>query len=195
MNGGQRLSGAVRVMIAPESVYRDAASSGDEGSWLRTIKIPALIAVLLGIITAVAATHRVIASLVLSQTVCWSFVPALQFLTGALLVGSVRDRRMPAARALELLFAAHGPWSFWLVGLAGALTLTTNPFPAIATAIVPAAWTSIILFAFCREVLGLTTPQARLRTLGHQALTWLLTLIYVEVVSQLVVRVFDRGLP
>jgi hypothetical protein len=154
-----------------------------------------LIAVLLGIVTAVAATHRVSGSLILSQTVCWSFVPALQLATGGVLVWSVRGRRISVARAIELLFAAHGPWSFWLVGLAGALTITANQFLPLATAIVPAAWTSIILNVFCREVLGLTAPQARLRTLGHQALTWLLVLGYLEVVSQLAVRVIDRLQP
>ena len=181
-------SPAVLVMLAPRREYKAAIAVPSRTTWRHALTVPALLAVLLGIITSVAATGRVTASLVISQTLAWSFVPILQLLNAIAFVGFIRNRSISVARGVELLFAGHGPWSLWLIGVAAVLTVSPNYVKLLATAIVPAAWTSWIIAGFAREVLGLSKARARLQALAHQLVTLLLILLYVEWATALSVR-------
>ena len=110
-----KASDALRLMLRPAAEYRARGRVAGCKVGGSLFSVPLLLALLLGIVTSVATTGRVVASLLLSQTVCWSFVPALQLVRGSLLIASAPRRRVTFPRAVELLFAAHGPWSLWLV--------------------------------------------------------------------------------
>lgn len=176
-------------MVRPVREYRRRVSEARDAPWWRALIVPALLAGLLGVVTAAAATGRVVAALVLSQTLCWSFVPVLQLMTGSMLIATGRERRVSFARGVELLFAAHGPWSLWLVAIGTLQTVTPNQNVVFVTALAPAAWTAWLLLAFSGEVLGWPAGRARVRVLAHQAATVLLILGYMELGSRLWVRV------
>jgi hypothetical protein len=182
-------SEALELMARPAREYRRRVGESRDAPWRQALAVPGLLALLLGIVTSAAATGRVVASLVISQTVCWSFVPALQLMTGCILIGSARQRPVSFARAIELLFAAHGPWSLWLVAIAALQMLTANRNIVLASVLAPAVWTAWILLAYSREVLRLPARGAWLRVSAHQAATVLLILTYVELGSRLSVRV------
>jgi hypothetical protein len=183
-----RSSTAVDVMLSPRLEYSQRMAESAAGSWAQALAGPALLALLLGIVTSIAATGRVVVSLVVSQTLCWSFVPLLQVATGSALIASAPGRRVTFRRALELFFAGHGPWSFWLVAIAGLQMITARQNVVLASAAAPAVWTAWIVHGFAREVLDLTSAQARLRTIGHLAATVLLIATYMELANRLSVR-------
>ena len=182
-------SEAVDLMVRPVREYRRRVAEARDAPWWRALIVPALLAGLLGVVTAAAATGRVVASLVLSQTLCWSFVPVLQLMTGSILIGSAGQRPVSFARAIELFFAAHGPWSLWLVAIGGLQMLTPNQNIVLASTVAPAMWTAWILFGYSREVLALPSRQAWTRVIAHQTAIVLLILTYIELSSRLSVRV------
>ena len=49
--------------------------------------------------------------------------------------------------------------------------------------LVPAVWTTIIVFAFCRTVLGCTPARARLLTALTRTMTWAIFFTYVFLMS------------
>jgi len=182
-------SAAVKVMLRPGIEYARIVSESDDGTWLRALKIPALLAVMLGLLNATAAAGHVSASLVASEIVAWSFIPILQLLTGAGLIASARARRVMFPRAVELLFAAHLPWSLWLVAATVFQTVNPDPGIVIGSGVVPLAATVVLLLAFGREVLGLNSREARVRVFAHQAATVLLIVAYIELATRLSVRI------
>ena len=182
------ISDALRLMLLPAAEYAARVAASREATWARAISLPLLGAVLLGIVTSVATTGRVVASLVVSQAVCWSFVPVLQLATGSMLIGSAADRPVTFSRAVELFFAAHGPWSLWLVAMGVLQTVGSSQDVALLSALMPMAWTAWILLAYGRNVLGLSAAQARSRVLFHQATTMFLIVIYLELATGLSVR-------
>jgi hypothetical protein len=124
--------------------------------------------------------------------VCWSFVPITQWLIGLVVIGRAPGRRLSVPRCLELLFAAHLPWSLWMLVTIGIDTFTPVPIPLVIqvlSLLVPAVWTTIILSAFCRIVLGCTPARAHLLIVAHQAMTWTAFFGYVVLVSGLWPRV------
>ena len=182
-------SAALKVMLHPGTEYARLVAEPDHGTWLRALRIPALLAVMLGLLTAVAAAGHVSASLVASEIVAWSFIPVLQLLTGAGLIASAGPRRVAFPRAVELLFAAHLPWSLWLVVTTVFQTIRPDPYIAIGSGVVPMAVTVVLLLAFGREVLCLTGREARVRVFAHQAATVLLIVAYIELATRLSVRI------
>jgi hypothetical protein len=128
---------------------------------------------------------------VLAGALCWSFTAALQILAGAIIIRSAPGRPVSMARALELLFIGHLPWSLWLLVVFGLFTFSTVPLSLpviILTVIVPTAWTIKIVFAFCTTALGTDRRGAQIRTVVHQAIIWTFVLVYLVLVSGLVAR-------
>jgi hypothetical protein len=182
-------SAGLKVMLHPAREYARLVSAPDDGNWLRALRTPALLAVMLGLLNATAAAGHVSASLVASEVVAWSFIPILQLLSGAGLIASAGARRVTFPRAVELLFAAHLPWSLWLVAAAVFQNVRPDPDIVIGSGVVPMAATVVLLLAFGREVLGLTGRAARIRVLAHQAATVLLIVAYIELATRLSVRI------
>ena len=181
-------SAAMNFMLRPAPEYARSAAAADDGSWLRALRVPALVAVMLGLLIATAAAGHVTATLVASEIVAWSFIPVLQLLTGAGLIASAGARRVTFPRAMELLFAAHLPWSLWLAAAAVFQTIRPDPI-VIGSGVVPMGATAVMLMAFGREVLGLSRREARVRVWAHQAATIVLIVGYIELATRLSVRI------
>jgi hypothetical protein len=195
-NGAMGSSAEVRVMLAPVSAYRALAGAVPRVRWPRALARPAIVALIIGSATVSASTARVTPGLVLDGAICWSFVPVLQIATAIALIGSVRGRTIEVPRAVDLLFAGHGPWSMWVLGVAVLqLTRTGSVNLILASTLVPAAWTAIIVFGFCVSVLETTRGGAFMRTAAHQMVTWIILASYVFAATQLWPRIigsFER---
>jgi hypothetical protein len=183
------LSDGVRLMLRPAHEYSRRVAAAEDSSWLRALKLPTVLAALFGLLNSTAAAGHVSATLVASEIAAWSFIPLLQLATGAVLIASAKMRRVTFPRAIELLFAAHAPWSLWLVAATVFQTINPDPYVVIGSGSVPMAITAVLLAAFGREVLGLSGRQARTRVFAHQAITILLILGYIEVATRLSVRI------
>ena len=115
-------------------------------------------------------------ALVLGIAISWALIPLVQVCAGALLIVTARRRAVPLLEALDLFLMGHVPWSLWLLGAAAAIVLSPAPFPAdrllAASALVPLAWTAMIIAAFGRTVLLSTPRAAALRAAVHQLALW-----------------------
>ena len=152
--------------------YRSSAATSLAGRM-------ALVALVIGTSVTASATERVTISLAVTGAVGWSFVPILQLVTGLLLVGGSRDR----LRLLDRYFATGWPWLLWILAAHAAFVAipATRKYGLwiTVTTCVPMLWTARLLFAFCREDLGLDTTQARWRIGTHQCATYALVVTYV----------------
>jgi hypothetical protein len=159
---------------------------------MRLISRMVLIAMVVGTATSVAATGRITILLLASGTACWSVVSLVQLCTGVLLV---RGATVPLRRGLERYFGAHGPWSLWLLAIAGMVLLLPDPggwiVPLALTFVVPLVFTFRRLDALCRLELGFSAAVARRRTLLHQGVTLLCLLAYGEYAGRFFPRFID----
>lgn len=176
----------LRLALAPLETYRELTSEPAESSWLRALERPVLVAVIIGTAVTLSSAERVPAGLVAMGILCWSFVPALQLITGAIVSGMAPARSITMARAIELLFVAQLPWSVWVLVMTGMNAFTDLPRPLaveLLSLLVPGVWTAAIVSAFCQTALGCSKPQARRLTALHQTLIWVLFFGYVFLVS------------
>jgi hypothetical protein len=156
------------------------------GSWLRALERPALVALIIGTAVTISSARSVPLGLVLMGVICWSFVPLVQWLIGAMMIGQARGRPLSVPRCLELLFIGHLPWSLWTLVIIGLYTFTHVPLPLaveVLSLMIPGAWTTVIVFAFCRTALGCTPSRAKLLTAAHQTMIWTVFFTYVFLVS------------
>lgn len=141
----------------------------------------ALVALIIGAAVTVASTERTDVPLVVGGFFGWLFVPALQLLTGLLVIHGTPLSRLST---LEGYFALHWPWSLWILAAAG-LTLVVPAVRAHAawvgvTAAVAVVWTVRLLVRFCEQTLRLSRRAAYRRVALHQAVTLALILVYVQ---------------
>jgi hypothetical protein len=142
------------------------------------LRRPLIVALVIGAAVPIMAVQRVTIGLLASATLSFLFVIAIQLAVGALLIASAASRRVGMSRALDLWFAAHVPYSLWLLVAAAAIAAMPSAGldGLIAVAIIPAAWTAVIVAAFCRNVLGTTKAGARWRATAHFLAMWLIAL-------------------
>lgn len=109
------------------------------------------------------------------------FVPVLHVLIA----------RAVAGRRGDGLLAMHAPWSLWLIAASMATGLAGYAayFWMLLLALVPLAMTLRIVYLFCRRELGDAPRRALIRTLAHQAATWLVAAIYLDRAVGLVPRI------
>ena len=182
----------LRLAIAPLATYRQLVADPEPGSWWRTIERLALVALIVGLCVTLSSARTVPLGLVLMGVLIWSFVPLLQMLAAIALSTIPSSRPVSLARALELLFIGHLPWSLWILIVSGLEGFTSKAFPQsleLLSLLIPAVWTAVIVSAFCRVVLGCTSAVARRLTAGHQAVTWTLFMTYVFLTSGLWPRI------
>jgi len=185
-------------MLAPDREYARLAGVIEPAPTWRALSRPALTLLILGAASAAGSTGRVDAALVLSGTLCWSFVVAIQIAAAVVFIRSARPSDVDTRRALELLFLAHGPWSLWILAVAAAAMAVPSIVSLnviLAGALVPSAWTAALLVAFCRRVLNDDRRRALRRTAGHLAVTWAFILGYLAVATQLWPRILGRIVP
>jgi len=187
-----RLPRDLRLALSPTETYRQLIAEPVRGTWLRALERPALVAVIIGAGVTLSSARRVSLGLVLMGIVCWSFVPLVQWLIGLVIIGRARDDAMSVPRRVELLFAGHLPWSLSTLVMVGLYTFTRLPIGVAAQALgllVPAVWTTVIISAFCRTVLGCPPARAHVLTAAHQAMTWTAFFTYVLLFSGLWARI------
>jgi len=94
----------LRLALAPLDTYRQLTAAPSKGSWSRALERPALVAVIIGTAFTLSAAERAPAGLVAMGILCWSFVPALQLLVGALVSGMAPTRSISIASSLAMCF-------------------------------------------------------------------------------------------
>lgn len=163
----------LRLMVAPAATYAWLARQPSSAGPLTALRRPLLAAIVIGVAMTMATTGHVTPALALNTTIAWSFVVMLQIAIALPLIAAAARRTVGVARALDLFFAAHAPWSFWMLAAAALPAPLGRPLPLlILLAAIPLVTTVRAIAAFCREVLRLNPRQAALRTALHQAITW-----------------------
>jgi hypothetical protein len=141
-----------------------------------------LVAAVVGVSVTVTATEHVDVWLVISGTAGWSFVPVLQLGTGLVLI---RGARLPLTSALDRYFATGWPWSLWILTAHTALLLIPwlrgYSFGLLATVAIPIWLTFRLLVDVCQRDLGMPRRAAMRRVTEHQALTYTLIVLYVQI--------------
>ena len=169
-----RLSPEVRIALAPDKTYRELAARTEHvGAW-RMLHRPLVALVVIATAVPIMAVQRITIALFAASIASFGFVVLIQMLVGAGIIASARSRRVSMPRALDLWFAGHAPYSLCLLTVAAVFAST--PYASldglVALAIVPAAWTAVIVAAFCRHVLGTSRAGARWRAAVHFVLIW-----------------------
>ena len=180
--GAGRLLDDLRVAVAPATSYACLIAAQPDGTWRDALERPALYALLVGISVAIAATGQASPGLVASTTASWCWVVLLQLAIALVMTRPSEARRtVTEARAFELWFAGHVPWTLWLLLLAPAIrAYPTLPVEEIlCSMLVPIVWTFVIAAAFGKYVLGRSTAASWLLALVHQLVIIGLVLSYV----------------
>jgi hypothetical protein len=142
---------------------------------------------------ALGSTRHVTPALLLSTTLCWTVVVLVQAAIALTLIAGPARRTVGLARALDLYFAGHAPWSLWLLAAAAwaPAPLGRPVYPIAILAAVPLVLTPRILAAFFREVLEMDPREAAARTAAQQVMTWVTFVILFGTAVQLVPRVLE----
>lgn len=164
----------VQIALAPDKTYHQLVAKDEDVSVGRMLRRPLVVLVVIGTAVPIMAVQRVTLTLLAASMVSFSFVIAIQLLVGAAIVASAGSRQVGFPRALDLWFAGHLPYSLWLLMVAA--VFASLPYGSldglVLLAVMPAAWTAVIVAAFCRQVLGTSRAGARWRAAAHFVLTW-----------------------
>jgi hypothetical protein len=164
------------VLWAPRRTYAAAVAQVPQASPTSAVGRVLVAAVILGATMATTTTLVADAVVVARASLTWSFAIAVQIVAALVLVASGPDRRVTSLRAFDLLWATSGPWTLWLAGftwwVASQAPRALELHGVIPSLVMPAAWTTCLVFAYCREVLNLPTREAMVRTACHQAALW-----------------------
>jgi hypothetical protein len=187
------VSPELRLLVSPRAAYAALVHEGATVSLVGAMRRPWLAAVVIGASVSMSATGRGTPALVLGTTIAWSYIVILQLAIALALIAPRARRTVGIARAIDLFFAGHAPWS--LVALAAAIW-SPSPYgrpswPLDALAIVAVLLTPRIIAAFFGEVLGLDPRAARRMTVVHQAVTWTVFLVVFWNVNALSPRALE----
>ena len=168
------ISTEVQIAISPGSTYRALAADDEHVSAWRMLRRPLVVALVIGIAVPIMAVQRVTLGLLVSSTISFGFMVAIQMAVGAALIATVPSKRLSMVRALDLWFAGHAPYSIWLLTVAA--VFAASPWASldglIVLAAVPAVWTAFIVSAYCRNVLGTSRAGGRWRAALHFVVIW-----------------------
>jgi hypothetical protein len=168
------VSAELRLMAAPRRAYAALMHEPLPLAPLAAMRRPALVAIVNGVSIALAATRRVSPALVASTTLSWSYIVLLQLLIAVPLLARGARRTVGLARAIDLYFAGHAPWSlFMLFAALWAPAPGGRPsWPLDIAALLAFALTARIVAAFFSVVLALEERAALRMTVLQQAITW-----------------------
>ena len=140
----------------------------------RMLRRPLIVLVVIATAVPIMAVQRITLALFAFSIASFGFVLLIQMTVGVGIIAFAPARRASLPRALDLWFAGHVPYSLWL--LATAAVFAATPYASldvlIVLAIVPAAWTAVIVAAFCRQVLGAGRAAARWLAALHVLVIW-----------------------
>lgn len=167
---------------APVRTYNRLLAAPDSSPWRGIARRLVLIALVIGTSVSLAATASVGIGVVLQATLWWSVAPLIQLLLATGVVLSVRDRPVGPVRAVELMLAGHVPWSLWLLAMAPVVASGLNDRAFLVAVglslLVVIAWRAVLLYHFCRIVLGCSPTRALVRTSLHQAMVLAIIIAY-----------------
>lgn len=176
-------SAEVRIAFAPDKTYRELVADYENVGVWRMLRRPLIVLVVIATAVPIMAVQRITLALFAWSIASFGFVVLIQMAIGAGIIASAPSRRVSMSRALDLWFTGHVPYSLWL--LAVAAVFAALPWASldalIAFAIIPAAWTALIVAAFCRHILGTSRAAARWRASVHFVLIWAIALELVAV--------------
>jgi hypothetical protein len=112
-------------------------------AWL-AIRRPLLVAFVFGCAISLMTSGRLSLRLVAPATLYSSFVPLLE-IAGLAVVWPWRQSPLSFARAIDLFFVSHTPWSLWLCAFAAVTPGAAWPSPRIPSAVcgppsIPKPW-------------------------------------------------------
>jgi hypothetical protein len=174
--------GDLRLAVTPSRAYRSLLAGDQATTWGRALERPALVALLVGATATIASTGRVTPALLLSTTLSWSWVVLVQMAIAVVMTRPLpAGRVVSAARAIELWFAGHVPWTVWLLAVAPLLRLAPDldVEQLLVSMLLPMAWTAPIAAAFSRTVLERSAVESWARAFVHHAAVVLIILSYV----------------
>jgi hypothetical protein len=170
----------LEIAISPATTFERLAAARASGRAGALAGRLLLALAVIGTSVAAAATSRVSIELVGGVALSWSFALLVQLLAAAAVIVPARARTVTALRAFELWFQAHVPWSLWFLlpplyfSLVGRRLSET---PLALAALVPMAWTVVLLYTFARRVLR--SRRASAIVLLHQGIVWGVTVGYL----------------
>jgi hypothetical protein len=187
------VSPEIGLMLAPRATYSALMQAPARASIFTALRRPLLVAVVIGVAMSIAATRRATPALVAGTTISWSYVVLLQVAVALVFIARGARRTVGLSRALDLFFAGHAPWSLLVLAAAAwAPSPIGRPFwPLTVLAAGAIVVTSRIVFAFFREVLGMSSRDARRMTVLQQSTTWALFVVILWVTSALTPRVLE----
>ncbi|HUK35030.1 MAG TPA: hypothetical protein VLV86_14020 [Vicinamibacterales bacterium] len=164
------LSSDARVALRPDATFRELIAERPPGFW-RALARPALVLLVIAVGLPIAAVHQVTVKLVLTTAAAWSFIVVVQMAIAAAMIASAPSRRVSFLHAFDLWFAGHVPYSLWILAIPLVTAVPAGtPHELMGLAfIVPLVWTTVIVAAFCRVVLGLAAADASRRAALHLA--------------------------
>jgi hypothetical protein len=187
------LTPELRVVVSPRRAYAEYGRGGGPSGIRLALRRPALVALIQGSAITMASTHTVAAPVLASVTMCWSIAVVFQIAGALVLIRSAPVPRPAMARAIDLLFLGHAPWSLWLLLFSGATTFAPSAgilrWAALAAMVVPAALTARIVVAFSEAVLRADRRRAIRLTVLHQGLMLGTLALYIAFAIQLWPRV------
>ena len=170
----------LEIALAPAATFERLTNTRASGRADALVARLLLAVAIIGTSVAADAARRVSFALVGGIGLSWSFALLVQLLAAAAIIVPARARTVTALRAFELWFQAHVPWSLWFLlpalyfSVAGRRLTDT---PLAVGALVPLAWTIVLLHAFAARVLR--SRRAAVIVLLHQGIVWGLTLCYL----------------
>jgi len=187
------VSPELRLIVAPRATYASLVRAGRPLPAIAALRRPLLVAVVIGISLAISATGQVTPALVLSTTIAWSYIVLLQLAIALAFVVPAAPRTVGLARAIDLFFTGHAPWSLFALFVAawGPSSAGHTIWPVAAVACAAMAATPRIVAAFFGEVLAMDRRAAWRMTIGHQALTWFVFVAINWIMSGVTARLLE----
>jgi len=167
----------LQLALQPDATYRQLVGQHAQPSWARVVTRLCFLVLTFAVIVPILATHMITIRLALVSAAAWCFVALIQTAMAFVTIAPARGRTVSLARAFELWFAGHLPYTLWLLLLPAIIRLgqfVRFDF-VLVTFAAAIAWASIVETAYCRVVLTASPAAARARVTAHQAL--MLTLV------------------
>ena len=182
-------------MCAPLRAYADLADQSARGTWTDAGLRIASVWLILATCLTISSTGHLSAPAFVSVLAWWAIVPLFQLLTALAMVRGPGLSAIGRARGVDLFLVGHGPWSLWLIAFAtwAAFIQKAGSWLLLVefSVVVPAAWTTVIVFGYCCAVLRLDRRAASRRLLLYLGLTWGAILVFWGSAVQLWPRVLE----
>jgi hypothetical protein len=173
------------VMFRPAAAYTYLRGLPVVATRWIAVRRALILSAALGCVMSLLTEGRITARLALPAAIYWSFIPLLQMACVA--ISHCRARpAIPLARAIDLSFAADGPWLLWLLSY-GSLWVLLPPSRAYrlanyhavwySAAVFAALWSAYIDFWFFRTIFGSGPARAGGFLLLYRAACWSVGLI------------------